>query len=252
MSLGFELKKGFLGLGMGKWEVRCDTRNLDYPFDVLADKNVIFHYLDKDFVSVGFPGYIGALSATNYSGISLSSHTAAVLENQSGIPTGILYRKIIEEAESIMDVELILNKHERTIGNNLVISSLYENKVSTFEITSKKIIEITNKDYAVATNHFVSSELSKINKSSVNSINRRNYLKNFYENLDNTNVDKIKATMSFYGGNEQGWSSIANKGTVQSVIFLPEQKTLYVAKGIETPVNNDGYAKYDYSKIITK
>jgi hypothetical protein len=29
MSLGFELKKGFLGLGMGKWGVRCVVLEID-------------------------------------------------------------------------------------------------------------------------------------------------------------------------------------------------------------------------------
>jgi hypothetical protein len=35
MSLGFELKKGFLGLGMGKWEVRCDINEIS-----INNKNV--------------------------------------------------------------------------------------------------------------------------------------------------------------------------------------------------------------------
>jgi len=235
-----------------KNQIFFHTRNLDYPIGVLSDKNVIFHYLDKEFISVGFPGYIGALSATNYKGISLSSHTSTVSENKTGIPTGILYRKIMEESENITEVESILNDNKRTIGNNLVVSSLHENKVATFEITAKNVIKISDQDYAIATNHFVSSELSKINRSTPNSVKRYDYLKNFFQDIKNINVDKIKETMSFYDGNQNDWSSIANKGTVQSVIFLPEQKIIYVAKGIETPVNKDGYVEYDYSQIIAE
>ena len=228
------------------------TRNLDYPLNVLSDKNVIFHYIDKEFISVGFPGYIGALSATNSNGISLSNHTAYVAENENGIPTGILYRKIMEEAGNITEVESILKNNERTIGNNLVVSSLLENKVATFEITSNNVVKISGQDYAIATNHFVSPELSKLNRSTPNSIKRYDYLKIFFQNLNDINIYKIIETMSFYDGNQMDWSSIANKGTVQSVIFLPELKKIYVAKGIETPVNKDGYVEYDYSQIITE
>ncbi len=233
-----------------KNQIFFHTRNLDYPIDILAGKSVIFHYLDKKFISVGFPGYIGALSATNYKGISISSHTSIVSHNEIGIPTGILYRKIIEEAQNIADVELILNSNKRTIGNNLLVSSLSENKVANFEITASDIVKISNKTHAIATNHFVSNKLSKINKPITNSTKRYNYLESFYKNLNDTNVDKIKQVMSFYDGNEKGWSSIANKGTVQSIIFLPSEKLIYIAKGIKTPVNKEGYVKYDYGKMI--
>jgi hypothetical protein len=37
------------------------ARNLDYPFDLLADKNVIYRYLEQSVISVTFPGYIGAV-----------------------------------------------------------------------------------------------------------------------------------------------------------------------------------------------
>ena len=233
-----------------KNQIFFHARNLDYAIDVLSDKNVIFHYLDQKFISVGFPGYIGALSATNYQGISLSSHTSTVPENEIGIPTGILYRKIMEEAENITDAELILNNYERTIGNNLIVSSLYENEVANFEITAEKVVKIADKYYAIATNHFISPELSKINKATLNSIKRYNYLENFWQNLNDNDVEKIKETMSFYDGNQIGWSSVANQGTVQSVIFLPERKIIYVAKGTETPVNQKGYVEYDYGEFV--
>ncbi len=228
------------------------ARNLDYPINVLSDKNIIFHYLDKKIISVGFPGYIGALSSTNYHGISLSSQTATVQKNSIGVPTGIIYRKIMEEANTFKKVESILKNNQRTIGNNLVVSSFYENQVAVFEITADNVVKLSDKDYAIATNHFVSPELSVINRSMPNSIKRYNYLDNFFQNSENINVDKIKETMSFFDGNQKSWSSIANKGTVQSVIFLPEQKIIYVAKGVETPVNKDGYVEYNYGQIITE
>jgi predicted choloylglycine hydrolase len=226
------------------------ARNLDYGIDVLAGKNVVFHYLDKEFISVGFPGYIGALSSTNYSGISLSSHTASVQKNNLGMPTGILYRKIMEEAHSIADVESLLSNTSRTIGNNLVISSLVENQALTFEITADTFVMLPKKGYAIATNHFVSPEFSSFSAISTSSQKRYMYLENFSRTMKNIDLKKIEDTMSFYDGNKNAWSSVANNGTVQSVIFLPEQKKIYITKGTYPPVNRDGYIEYDYAQMM--
>jgi hypothetical protein len=225
------------------------ARNLDYPIDALAKKNIVFHYLDEQFISVAFPGYIGALSATNYDGISLSSHTSPAQKDEIGVPTGIIYREIMEEAEDIADAESILKNNKRTIGNNLLVSSLNENQTAVFEITVDKVVKILG-DHGVATNHFVSQELSGLNKLISNSEKRYNYLENFFQDSENIDVEMVKEVMSFYDGNEEYWSSIASKGTVQSVIFIPEQKVVYVAKGIEAPVNKEGYVKYAYGEVI--
>lgn len=50
------------------------ARNLDYNFPILAKTKVILKY--PNYVSVGFPGYIGVLTGMNNTGITLSSHTA--------------------------------------------------------------------------------------------------------------------------------------------------------------------------------
>lgn len=228
------------------------ARNLDYPVAALSDKNIVFHYLDSDFISVGFPGYIGAVSATNYSGISLSSHTVAVPKNEIGVPTGIIYREIMEKASTINEAETILKANPRTIGNNILVSSLAENQTIVFEITSDQIIKVSDTGHSVATNHFVSPELSTINNATPSSQGRYTYLDTFYTNVESPNIDQIKEAMSFYDGNQIGWSSVANKGTVQSVIFLPEQKIIWIAKGVDTPVNQAGYVQYHYSQFVSK
>jgi len=222
------------------------ARNLDYNINFLAWKSVIFNFLDNNFISVWFPWYIGVLTATNNNWITLSSHTSLSLdENKIWTPSWIVYRKIIEESKNIKDVDNILKNSNRTIANNLAISSLFENKLVVFEITSKNVIPRFWSGYVISTNHFESNEL-KINQISQNSKKRYDYLEKSYKENDNITVEKIEEVMSFYDWSTYWWSSVANKWTVQSVIFLPEKRKLYIAKWKETPVNKGWYIEYNY------
>lgn len=222
------------------------ARNLDYTIDILADKNVIFNYPDSHFISVAFPGYIGALSATNLDGITISSHTSVVSENQIGIPTGILYRIAIEESSDLLELDTILNANQRTIGNNLLASSLKENTATVFEITAQKILTRTSNEYLTTTNHFVHDDYLVISDASPNSKKRYQALQNIYLYNKTITLEKVMEEMSYFDENPNGWSSLSNMGTVQSVIFIPELKTIYVAKGIKMPVTKDGYIKFEY------
>jgi predicted choloylglycine hydrolase len=226
------------------------ARNLDYPIEVLAGKNVIFHYKDKKCILVGFPGYIGALTATNYRGLTLSSHTAVVPSNQKGVPTGILYRMIIENARSIKDVHTILKKNKRTIGNNLMVSSLKENKIALFEITADTVVMTSDNEFLAVTNHFQSEYMSSLYGATTYSKKRKRYLDLFYTKSKTITPDNIMLAMSHFDGGLFDWSTVANKGTVQSVVFFPGKRMLFIAKGTETPVTMGGYVMYDYDGYV--
>jgi predicted choloylglycine hydrolase len=231
---------------MKKNQLFFHARNLDYPFDLLADKNVIYRYLKQGVISVTFPGYIGVLSGTNRAGISLSSHTSHSPDNQDGIPSGILYRMILEKATSIGQVDSMLRKNQRTIGNNLVISSLHENKVAVFEITAASVVQLQSAERVVCTNHFVSDELGYPIDPLSGSFLRYDYLSKAFKN-ESVVLESVVKTMSYCEKNaSEQWASVSNEGTVQSVIFLPELHLIYVAKGTEAPTTAGGYICYDY------
>lgn len=222
------------------------ARNLDYGIDLLAGKSVILHYKEQEFISVGFPGYMGVLSGTNFDGISLSTHTSVMKDNEIGTPSGIIYRQIMEESKTLDEVESILKNAKRTIGNNLIISSALENQTALFEITANNLHRTDNHGFSVATNHFISEKMSSLNNATPNSLKRYHYLFENGESGKNIDAKKMKEIMSFYNGDLRGWSSVANIGTVQSVIFVPEKRIIYVAKGSITPVTQDGYIEYRY------
>ncbi len=222
------------------------ARNLDYPIDFLASKKVIFNYLDEKFISVSFPWYIWALSATNSNWITISTHTSSSkYKNIIWLPIWIIYRKIIQESKNILEVENIIKNSSRTISNNLAVSSLNENKMIVFELTSQNYISRIWEKYIVSTNHFESKEFtSSISK---NSKWRYDYLENSFIKNNKLDSEKIKQIMSFYDWNSESWSSVANKWTVQSVIFVPEKRILFIADWLKTPVTTSWYLEYNYN-----
>jgi predicted choloylglycine hydrolase len=186
------------------------------------------------------------LTGTNRAGISLSSHTSHSADNEVGIPSGILYRMILENATTIGQVDSMLRSNQRTIGNNLVISSLNENKVAVFEITAAAVVQLPSDERAVCTNHFVSDELGYPIDPSSGSFLRYDYLNKAFKN-QSVVLESIVKTMSYCEENaSEHWASVSNEGTVQSVIFLPELHLIYVAKGTEAPTTAGGFICYDY------
>ena len=222
------------------------ARNLDYPIKFLAGKTVLVE--SENTILIGFPGYIGALTAINkHTGLTLSSHTSFSKDVQKGMPTGFLYRKIIEEAQNLAESKNILETEKRTIGNNLLVSSLKDNKISLLEFSSNTLAETLSDDFSFITNHFVSDKF--LYNASPNSVKRYNQLKNFsqYNKKEYVkNLANIQKLFSTYDGNKKGWSSLANIGTVQSIVIFPRLKKIYLAKGEKTPVSDAGYFEFNY------
>ncbi len=224
------------------------ARNLDYPIPELAGKTVIVK--TGEVVLIGFPAYIGALTATNAkTGLSLSSHTSFSKTVQEGIPTGLLYREIIENAQSLDDAEKFLKNAKRTIGNNLLVSSLHENNSKVFEFDAQTLEARNPENFAIATNHFVSKKFPQ--NMSVNSGKRYSTLEIFTENmgvktLHATSLPNLQKILSTYDKNPKGWSSLSNFGTVQSVIIFPKSHQIFIANGTVAPVTSAGYVTYEY------
>ncbi|BBE31543.1 hypothetical protein OSSY52_16840 [Tepiditoga spiralis] len=220
-------------------------RNLDYMYvESIWDSNVLFVYDIKDengFLSLNFPGIIGVLTGTNDKGISLGSMTSeSVNESSSGIPTGILYRMILEKSNNVDDVEKILRSTKRTIGNNLMIGSKKDKKAVVFEFDSKYLEKIENDNIITSTNHFTKLKNKKLD-----------YLKDTKtrkeEAYSKLNHEKLSAkdmidVLRF----REGDNPICKWGTVQSVVFLPTSSQIYVAANDSPYAPTGRYFKFKY------
>lgn len=227
-------------------------RNLDYDVEGLADMGVIIRYADKDVLSVAFPGYIGALTGVNDAGITLGSLTSEIAETKLDIPTGVLYRMVLENARTIDDAERILSERKTTIGNNVAITSAGENAVAVFEMTPSSITRRDGEGYIVATNHFIANEYAGAQEEMIGigeSRDRYDDLERFYAEAETLDERAVRGALSDFDGNIEEWTSVANYGTMQSVIFLPGEKTILVAKGKVSPVTEGGFVRYWYGDL---
>lgn len=260
------------------------ARNLDYPIDYLAGKAVVINYKEAGLVSIVFPGYIGGITSTNTRGITLSSQTLPQKDNPktSGIPSGILYRMATEKANNLEEALEILENKKRAVCNNILLSSEKENKMAVAEFYPKTTLRrYADKKGIVCTNHYITNntktcclavdllysafrklklQIGKIKYSlysqnikkaekdlkafieetSQNSSNRYKILEFFLNTCPKINLTNLKDIMH----------AVAQTGpesyTVQSIIFNPTDKEIYISNKNSTPVTGAEYVTYKY------
>ena len=235
-----------------KSEYLIHARNLDYNLPQLAGKNIVYIHQNESeefqFLTVGFPGYVGALTGINSAGVSLTNHTSATFDVNLGEPTGFTYRRILEEANLISEVKEILEGTQKTQGNNLMVGSFNENKVSVFELTASYSEErYLMKSCLTTTNHFQSEVMQNRFKQFLGASKLRNEaMQNFCEKNKFITIEDVINLMSNYDPNLSGWQTLANHGTIQAVVMIPGLRQIYVANGDTPPVNQAGYVLIEY------
>ena len=200
-------------------------RNTDLPSVGVLDKYVlvtVYRPRGKHaFATVGYPGLLGATVGMNDAGLALtindsySSKDNAPRFNARGVPTGFLYRRVLEECATVAEAEKLVRATERA---GLHIATLCDPKHSAiFEVTTKNVVVCPMKDGIIArTNHFRSDELCTAK-------NCRRY------HIMEKCLDKKEFTLS----DVHKQLDAVNQGpfTVQTVIFEPRSRTLHLAFG---------------------
>jgi hypothetical protein len=151
-------------------------RNLDYfvpsaagddvwaATNYMKDHVAVVAYQPEDrtaWASVGWPGYIGGATAMNARGITVSALTVATLRNSPlGVPAGFLYRRIVEETDSLADAIRVFQRSRRPQGNNVLLGSAQENTAAVVEYTAFHLAVRRPEDGWIATaNHFTHPEM---------------------------------------------------------------------------------------------
>ncbi|MHC4091405.1 MAG: C45 family autoproteolytic acyltransferase/hydrolase [Planctomycetota bacterium] len=113
-------------------------RNLDFAaLPGLDTKHVLIAYLEpgpgrQPWVSLAWPGLIGAYTAMNADGVTISMHDAKPLEpthQGAFVPRAIALREAIENARAataVADVKRVLIKSPAMMGNNIHVSSPFK------------------------------------------------------------------------------------------------------------------------------
>ncbi|HEY3115556.1 MAG TPA: C45 family peptidase [Chloroflexota bacterium] len=245
--------------GFGTWSDASPTgdllcgRNLDYyvwsadgedPWvatNYMKAHVVTITYQPTDkpaFVSVGWPGFIGAPTALNANGVTVNALTVSTRWNWPfATPATFIYRDIAESAATLGDAIGILRRAARSQGNNVLLGSGAERRAVVVEFTPWKLSvrEPTGNSIAT-TNHFQHSDTARashyISPGSLARMQRLDHLASELEGREAA-MECLLDTMKPADPQAADFP-IYNACTIYSVLFEPARGRLWV-RPADTP-----------------
>jgi len=248
-------------------------QTVDYMITISAGRSVLYVIKSpgkQTLFMPSFPGLIGCLNGANEAGLVLTQRATPTGKGEIGMPVNLHFRQILEDSDSLEQARDNINRTKWSIPRSIIIADSRENKSSFFEILpGKGVKEIEIKKHAGAANHFKTKEFHEIQKAALrkykflqiwglyekylsfydNSLRRERYLQNYVENETWATPEKIIKAISDYdprltipGG------TVSNQQTEQAMVFVPEEKTIYLANGLKPPVTQGGFIKIDLKK----
>jgi hypothetical protein len=224
-------------------------RNLDYyfrgallaagaePTRVLREHVVAYRYRPATglpFVSVGWPGIIGVVTAQNAAGLALACLTSpAWCERPWGMPLPMLYRLVAQGCSSIGQVQDVLTRTRRTIGNNLLVVSGPERDARVFELNSRRVAARSLEEGTIAaTNHYQVPALARdqVGLPTASSAPRLARVEELLarQPLDSRAAQAILGDEMCLDEANCEWARLRNAGTIYSTVFEPSHGRIWV------------------------
>jgi len=230
------------------------ARNLDFlALPPLATQQVLIAYLDpgrgkKPWVTLAWPGLIGAYSAMNAEGVTVSMHDAEPLQpasTDSFIPRSLALRKAVEGAgatTALDDVRRVLSSSPSMMGNNIHVSSPFSgqpNPAGVFEYdgnlaqdggaTLRTSTANPNPCWLACTNHYcVRREAPPAGDSPFDSVRRFGSIS---ETLAGSLASGGKVDLDMARKVLANVAADGNVATLHSVYYFPNRLELYVSLG---------------------
>ncbi|MFH0983006.1 MAG: C45 family peptidase [Planctomycetota bacterium] len=238
------------GDGQGGGEM-VTARNLDFlTLPGLDTQHLIIVYLDpgpgkKRWVSLAWSGLIGAYTAMNEEGVTISMHDAEGRQPSGAgpfVPRSIALRDALEAAtaaDAVADVRRVLSVEASIGGNNIHVSAPFTNQphpAAIFEydgdlssdggITVRLSPAAAQSGWIACTNHYLlrgpltegARQDSAVRYATLEQALRK--ARETHARIDLAFARKVMA-------------EVANRGTLQSVVFFPNRKEMYV--GLAAP-----------------
>jgi hypothetical protein len=227
-------------------------RNLDYFVASAAGEDVwaatqymkehvsVVEYAPKDrpsFVSVGWPGFIGAATAMSDRGIVVSSLSVPTLGNWPlATPATFTYRRVIEEAETLEQGIAMIRRARRTQGNNVLLGSGAEGTAAIVEYTPLRLaVRYPEDGWIAATNHFNHPDLLRrgARKPYLSSSERFARLGELCGSDgactgDAAGLGAFLTDESLRNPDTNDYCMVLNPCTVYSTLFAPKQRRMWV------------------------
>ncbi|MEE8104644.1 MAG: C45 family peptidase [Planctomycetota bacterium] len=222
-------------------------RNLDFPGRGMLHKATVVLVWHRegapDLVSVTWPGLIGVLSGMNDRGVvgaTMMIHQF-LDEPTPGTPYMLLYRQALEQAGSIADVTRAIESGARTCPNNFMTMDATGASAVIEWDTDKIAVRQPENGCLCSTNYFRSDVLKDVGTPL--GLNRYDDLSEFLtRSHGRIGVDEIKAVLRKVA---RPWYV-----NVQSMVFLPRQKTVHVAVAQRLPAASQPYVELDAATLF--
>jgi predicted choloylglycine hydrolase len=212
-------------------------RNLDFPSLNVADKHsivLVVHPKDRyAFAAVTWPGMLGVLSGMNEHGLTLANMEVSRKPlPPRAMPYIYLYRTILERCRTVDEAVALLRKTPPQSANNLMLMDAAGNR-AVVEITPEKVVVRSGSPLAalVSTNHQRGQDADKTGLCS--------------------RYDRLHSESARQFGRigvpaiERMLAQTASDITLQSMIFEPANRAIWLALGANAP--GRGYAKVKLS-----
>jgi len=201
-------------------------RNLDFPGLDIADKHsVVLVYRPAGrhaFAAVSWPGLVGVMSGMNEHGLALANmEVRRERAVPRAMPYALLYRTLLERCRTVDEAVALLEKTPRQTANNLMLMDAAGAR-AVVEITPDKVTvrRAADADALMSTNHQRGADAAMAGRC------RRYDFLHDAAARDFGRID-VPRLQSMLAGASQG------KFTLQSMIFEPSTRVLYLAVGAD-------------------
>lgn len=242
-------------------------RNFDfYAGDDFA-KNKLISFVKPNkgipFVSVAWGGMIGAVSAMNNKGVTVTLNAGkSDVPLVAKTPISLVAREIVQYASTIEEAIAIAKKRTVFVAESIMVGSAIDNKAVLIEVAPNNfgVYDLANSNELICSNHF-QSEAYKNDKNNLNHIQESHSQYRFEkmeELLEQTpkltpqnaatilrDRSGLKSKAIGYGNEKALNQLLAHHG----VIFKPSEKQLWVSAN---PYQLGAFVAYDLDTIFNE
>jgi predicted choloylglycine hydrolase len=201
---------------------------------------VVVEYEPEDragFVSVGWPGFAGVATGLSAHGITASALVVQTMRNMPfATPACFLYRRIMEETQTLEEGIELLRRARRTQGHNVLLASGDEGRAAVVEYTPWRFAVRSPEDGWIATtNHFNHPEMVRryANTTFLSSTERLERLGELC-GCHAAPVGEVGEAAQFLldrrvrAGEANEYCAVWNPCTIYSTVFEPARRRMWV------------------------
>jgi hypothetical protein len=220
-------------------------RNFDYGKGMGKYPIVVEYQPDGEWkhLAIGTIASAGLAEGMNEKGITVSGNLApGDLKNNTiqNASTDIIFREILSSASSLKEVDELMNGYASDVGNTFTIGSGIETNGIIYDMNYNNVKKnfFNKQNYIFATNGYVHKDLNPVKDDL-----RYQIIQRYIDDGKISTIDGMIEVLS-----DPGTSfGVNNPGTIHSVVFDPQQKTIYMAFNTKFAAWSQ-WLKYDWKK----